>query len=913
MGRRPARGGPGNEKDTMRTAEIRQRWLDYFATKDHAVVPSVPLISPDPSILFTIAGMVPFIPYILGTQDAPWPTVASVQKCIRTNDIENVGRTTRHGTFFQMMGNFSFGDYFKEGAIELAWELLTTPQEQGGYGLDGDRLWVTIWDQDAESLDALTRVGVDRRHIVRLPREQIFWDTGQPGPAGPCAEWHYDRGPEFGPEAEGGTVDPGGDRYLEIWNLVFDQFLRGEGQGKDYPLLRELDQKAIDTGAGLERIAYLLQGKNNLYEIDEVFPVIERVQELTGRRYGAQAEDDVRMRVIADHVRSSLMLIGDGVVPSNEGRGYVLRRLVRRTVRSVRLLGVDEAALPHLLPVSRDAMSPSYPNVASDFDRISQVAYGEEDAFLRTLSAGTTILEGAVSKAKQQAGTSAPVLGGEQAFALHDTYGFPIDLTLEMAAEHGVSVDEQAFRTLMQAQRERARADALAKKTGHADVTAYQELHAALAGEGGRAVRFAGYTDTTTASHVVGLLVDGVPTPAATAPADVEVVLDVTPFYAEAGGQLADTGVIELEGGARIEVDDVQAPIKGLSVHRGRLVAGTATYGEAATATIDVARRQAIARAHTATHMVHKALREELGENATQAGSENAPSRLRFDFRSGAAVPAGSLGQIEGRVNERLQDDLEVTEAVMPIAEARALGAMALFGEKYGNEVRVVSIGGDWSRELCAGTHVRRSGELGLVTLLGESSIGSGVRRVDALVGAGAYGYQAKERALVGQLSGLLGARPDELAERVSSLLTRVKESDKELATLRQERLLARAGQLAQGAQQVGVTRVVTEDAGEVASPDELRSLVLDVRHRLGESSPAVVAVGGTSKGRPVVVVGTNAAAREAGARAGALVRVASGVLGGGGGGKDDLAQGGGTDASQLGAALSAVVEELRG
>jgi len=897
----------------MRTAEIRQRWLDYFASKDHAIAPSVPLISPDPSILFTIAGMVPFIPYILGTQDAPWPRVASVQKCIRTNDIENVGRTTRHGTFFQMMGNFSFGDYFKTGAIELAWEFLTAPQESGGLGLDGDRLWVTIWNEDAESADALVRVGVDPRHIVRLPREEIFWDTGQPGPAGPCAEWHYDRGPEFGPEAEGGTVDPGGDRYLEIWNLVFDQFVRGEGRGKDYPLLGELERKAIDTGAGLERIAYLLQGKNNLYETDEVFPVIQRAAELTGRRYGAGGEDDVRLRVIGDHVRSSLMLIGDGVSPSNEGRGYVLRRLVRRTVRSMRLLGVEEAALPELLPISRDLMSASYPEVARDFDRIAQIAYGEEDAFLRTLTAGTTIFEGAVTKAKASGGQGGVVLTGEQAFALHDTYGFPIDLTLEMAAEHGVSVDEQAFRTLMQAQRERARADALAKKTGHADTSAYQQLHQALSSENGGPVTFVGYTDTTAQARVVGLLVDGVPAPAATAPAHVQVVLDVTPFYAEAGGQLADTGTISLEGGGIVEVDDVQAPIKGLSVHHGRLVDGTLTLGDAGTATIDTARRRAIARAHTATHMVHKALREELGDTATQAGSENAPSRLRFDFRSGSGVPGSSLSQIEGRVNERLQDDLEVTDRVMAIDEARALGAMALFGEKYGNEVRVVSIGGDWSRELCAGTHVRRSGELGLVTLLGESSIGSGVRRVDALVGDSAYGYQAKERALVSQLSGLLGARPDELGDRVSSLLTRVRESEKQLAALRQAQLLAAAGTLAAGATQVGTALVVAHDAGEVAAPDDLRTLALDVRGRLGEASPAVVAVGGVAKGRPVVVVATNAAAREAGHRAGVLVRTASGVLGGGGGGKDDVAQGGGTDAGRLTEALEGVVAAVRG
>ena len=890
----------------MRTAEIRSRWLDYFAKHDHEIAPSVPLVSPDPSILFTIAGMVPFIPYIVGTQEAPWPRVASVQKCLRTNDIENVGRTTRHGTFFQMNGNFSFGDYFKEGAINYAWDLLTTSQAEGGYGLAGDRLWVTIWDEDAEALDALTRVGVDPRHIVRLPREENFWDTGRPGPAGPCAEFHYDRGPEFGPEAVGGTVDPGGDRYLEIWNLVFDQFLRGEGTGKDYPLIRELEQKSIDTGAGLERIAYLLQGKNNMYEIDEVFPLIERTQELTGRRYGAVDEDDVRMRVVADHVRSSLMLIGDGVRPGNDGRGYVLRRLIRRAVRSVRLLGVDEPALPYLLPVAKDAMAASYPELEQRFASISEVAYGEEEAFRRTLVAGTTILDTAVSKAKAAA-DGRPRLGGADAFALHDTYGFPIDLTLEMAAEQGVSVDEQGFRELMAEQRERARADALAKKAGHVDPAQYRELQTRLGGD----TLFLGYTDLTSEARVVGLLVDGQAVPTATAPAEVEVVLDRTPFYAEAGGQLADHGTISLRGGGIVAVDDVQAPVKGLVVHRGRLTEGTVTLDENGVAMIDVARRKAIAQAHSATHMVHKALHESLGDQATQAGSENAPSRLRFDFRHGSQVPASVLGEIEERVNGQLLENLDVSDEVMDIDDALASGAMALFGQKYGSRVRVVSIGGDWSKELCAGTHVPSTGHIGRVTLLGESSIGSGVRRVDALVGAGAYGFQAKEHVLVGQVTSMLGGRPEELPERVSSLMSRLKSAEKELATLRRQQLLAGAKQVADSAQDVAGTLVVVHDAGEVAG-DDLRTLALDVRGRLGDARPAVVAIAGTSNGRPSVVVATNAGARDQGLRAGQLVRGAAGRLGGGGGGKDDVAQGGGTEAAAVPAALEGIVADVR-
>ncbi|MFV2143001.1 MULTISPECIES: alanine--tRNA ligase [Isoptericola] len=898
----------------MRTAEIRKRWLDYFESKGHEIVPSVPLVSPDPTILFTIAGMVPFIPYILGTETPPWPRAASVQKCLRTNDIENVGHTTRHGTFFQMNGNFSFGDYFKREAVDFAWELLTSEQAAGGYGLDGDRLWVTIWEKDDEAYDALTKgVGIDPRHIVRLPREENFWDTGQPGPAGPCAEWHYDRGPAYGPEAVGGNVDPGGDRYLELWNLVFDQFVRGEGQGKDYPLLGELEHKSIDTGAGLERIAYLLQGKENLYEIDEVYPVIATVEELSGKRYNAADTpearlDDVRMRVVADHVRSALMVIGDGVSPSNEGRGYVLRRLIRRAVRSVRLLGVEDQALPALLPVSKDAMKASYPELETDFARISDVAYGEEDAFRRTLASGTTILDTAVSRAKQESDGGPAVLGGGEAFRLHDTYGFPIDLTLEMAAEQGVQVDEKAFRSLMAEQKQRARADALAKKTGHADLRAYEGLQKALAAP----VEFLGYTDVQAAVQVEGLLVDGVPEPTATAPADVEVVLDRTPFYAEAGGQLADQGTIALDSGAIVEVDDVQRPVAGLSVHRGRLVEGTVTLGDPGTATIDTERRVAISRAHSATHMIHKALHEMVGPDRTQAGSENAPSRIRFDFRSPSSVPSSVLSEIEQRVNTRLTENLEVTDATMSLSAARELGAMALFGEKYGDDVRVVSIGGDWSRELCGGTHVRATGELGRVALLGESSIGSGVRRVDALVGDGAYGFHAKEHALVGQLTGMLNARPDELTERVGSLVARLKETEKELAAMRQGQLLAAAGALASDAPRFGEVRVVAHDAGTVGTADDLRALALDVRGRLGDADPAVVAVAGVAADRPLVVVATNAGARDAGLRAGDFVKAAAKTLGGGGGGKPDLAQGGGSDASAVPAALEGVSAAVR-
>ena len=898
----------------MRTSEIRSRWLDFFASKDHEIRPSVPLISPDPSILFTVAGMVPFIPYILGTEPAPWPRAASVQKCIRTNDIDNVGRTTRHGTFFQMNGNFSFGDYFKEGAIQYAWELLTTPTSAGGYGLDGDRLWMTIWEKDEVSWDYLTKtIGVDPVHVQKLPFAEISWSTGQPGPAGACCEIHYDRGPAYGPDG-GPEADTAGDRFLEIWNLVFDEFVRGEGKGHDFELVGKLDRTAIDTGAGLERLAFLLQDKPNMYEIDEVYPVIAAAQEMSGRTYGLGAagpeagdayHDDVRMRVVADHVRSSLMLIGDGVRPGNDGRGYVLRRLIRRAVRSMRLLGVDSASLPTLLTVSKEAMKASYPELDTNWSTISEVAYAEEDAFRRTLTAGTTILDTAVAEAKNRSGR--PVLAGDRAFALHDTYGFPIDLTLEMAAEQGVEVDEDGFRVLMEEQRERARADSRAKKTGLSDVRVFHEIQKSM---GGPSI-FLGYTESAADAVVTGLLVDGGPQPVATAPAEVEVVLDRTPFYAEMGGQLADHGTIRLADGGVIEVLDVQAPVKGLFVHRGTLTEGTAAVGERAYAEIDAVRRLAIARAHTSTHMVYAGLRHVVSPDAPQAGSENSPARLRFDFRHSSAVSGTQMDDIESLVNDKVAEDLVVATEVMPLEEARRQGAIALFGEKYGKDVRVVTIGENFDKELCGGTHVPSTGHIGRIALLSEGSIGSGVRRIDALVADSAYRFQHKEHALVSQLSTLVGGRPEELPGRVESLMSRLKEAEKKLAAAQQAALASRAAEIAASATREGDFLLVTADVGAVGSADALRSLALDVRGRLADSEPVVVAVAGTAGDRPLVVATTNAAARAVGAKAGALVRTAAAVLGGGGGGKDDLAQGGGQDVRKIDAALAAIAGEL--
>ncbi len=887
----------------MQTAEIRRRWLSFFGDRGHTVVPSASLVSPDPSLLFTVAGMVPFIPYLTGRETPPYRRATSVQKCLRTNDIDEVGKTTRHGTFFQMNGNFSFGDYFKAEAIGFAWELLTSSQAAGGYGFDPETLWVTVYVDDDEAISLWQEIaGMPAERIQRRGRADNYWSTGQPGPAGPCSEIYVDRGPQYG--IEGGPVADE-DRYLEIWNLVFMQHERGAGTGKDdFPILGDLPSRNIDTGMGLERVAYLLQGVDNMYEIDEIRPVLDHAADMAGVTYGAPGGHvaDVRLRVIADHVRSSLMLIGDGVRPGNEGAGYVLRRLIRRAVRSMRLLGVDGPALPELLPVSMDRMRASYPELESDWSRISSIGFAEEEAFRRTLVAGTTILDTAVTRAKEQARSG---LSAASAFALHDTYGFPIDLTLEMAAEQGLRVDEDGFRRLMAEQRDRARADARAKRSGTVEPVVYREV---ADGVGGPVV-FTGYEATSGDATVSGLLVAGIGVGAADEGTDVEVVLNRTPFYAEGGGQLADTGTIRTASGAIVDVADVQSPIPGLIVHRGRVVSGQVMVADAVLAEVDLTRRRAISRAHTATHMVHKAIRDALGETATQAGSENSPGRFRFDFSSATAVPAVLLRDVEQQVNQVLADDLAVTADVMTQAEARSAGAMALFGEKYGDQVRVVSVG-EWARELCGGTHVARTSELGLVTLLGEASIGSGVRRIEALVGTQAYEHLAREHVLLGAVTDVLKVRAEDAPQRVGVLVSRLRDAEKELARLNGERVLAQAPQIASAADVIGVTKVVIGAVGAVTA-DDLRTLVLDVRNRLGDGS-AVVSLAATSDQRPVVVIATTDGARFAGLRAGDLVKVAAGVLGGGGGGKPDLAQGGGTDPSRIDEALDAVRAEIR-
>ncbi|TDW31449.1 alanine--tRNA ligase [Cryobacterium psychrophilum] len=879
----------------MQTADIRGRWLDFFADRGHTVVPSASLVSDDPTLLFTVAGMVPFVPYLTGLVPAPYKRATSVQKCIRTNDIEEVGKTPRHGTFFQMNGNFSFGDYFKEEAIGFAWELLTTQENQGGYGFRESDLWVTIYLDDDEAFRYWRAIGVPENRIQRLGMESNYWSTGQPGPAGPCSEIFFDRGPAYGADGGPATDD---DRYVEIWNLVFMQYLRGESTGKsNFEILGDLPKKNIDTGMGLERVAFLKQGVENMYEIDQVRPVLDRAAALSGRRYGADHDDDVRMRIVADHVRSSLMLMSDGVMPSNEGRGYILRRLLRRSVRAMRLLGVDSASLPELLPASRDAMMSSYPEVFTDFSRISQAAYSEEETFLRTLASGSAVLDLAVTKTKIANKTE---LAGPTAFLLHDTYGFPIEITLEIAEEAGLTVNRDAFDTLMTKQRTMAKADAKSKKTHLADLGVYSAFRAA-----GETV-FTGYNEMQHESSVLGLIVEGVSVTSAVAGETAEVILSETALWAESGGQDADAGLI-VGAGYELEVLDVQKPVKGLISHTVKVRSGEVGVGDQATSIVDPEWRRGARQAHSGTHVLHAALRQVLGPNAHQSGSYNKAGFFRLDFSWNQPLSLATRSEIEEISNNAIRDNLPVTTRELPLAEAKALGAMALFGEKYGDRVRVVDIGGPWSRELCAGTHVSSSAEIGMINLTSEASVGSTNRRVEALVGLEAFRDLATERALVSQLTASLKTPRENLPERITELVQNLKTAEKKIAAFESRALTERVPALVAAQTRAGTVTLVAKDLGVLNSSDDVRMLVTATRERLG-ADPAVVALAATVGDKPVVIVATNQAARDAGHKAGALAKQVAGILGGGGGGKDDLAQGGGVNTEAIPVALTAVL-----
>jgi len=890
----------------MDSADIRSRWLNFFESNNslnlkHTVVPSASLIADDPNLLLVNAGMVPFKPYFLGEVKAPYKRATSVQKCVRTLDIDEVGKTTRHASFFQMCGNFSFGDYFKEGAIALAWELLTKSVSDGGYGFAEEKLWVTVYQDDDEGAEIWEKqVGVPKNRIQRRGMADNFWSMGVPGPCGPCSEIYFDRGSAYG--KEGGPIADE-DRYLEIWNLVFMQNIRGEGGDKNsFPIVGELPAKNIDTGLGLERTAALLQGVDNIYEIDTTKIILDKASALTKVKYGKDESSDISLRVVADHARTAMMLIGDGVTPGNEGRGYVLRRMMRRTIRNMRLLGSQDLVMGELIKSSIKAMGAQYPELVSGSDRILAIAEAEEDSFIQTLKSGTTIFDLAADQLKSEKSKS---LSADTAFKLHDTYGFPFDLTLEMAREQGLGVDEVGFRKLMNEQRDRAKADAKAKKSGHTDLTEYRGIV-----DKSGASKFVGYENISAEAKLTGLLVDGKSVKEASAGADIEITLDRTPFYAEGGGQLADGGKIKLANGAVIEIEDVQSPVPGLIVHRGRIISGVVKNGEQAVADIDLERRLAISRAHTATHMVHKAFREALGETATQAGSENAPGRFRFDFPSTSAVPISVLNDVESRVNELLISDLQVHSEVMSQDAAKAIGAMALFGEKYGDQVRVVSVG-DWAKELCGGTHVMRSGQLGLVKLLSESSIGAGVRRVEALVGYDAYQYLAREHVLLNSLTEIIkGSRAEELPQRISELVEKMKGMEKELSGVRSAKAMAAAGELLKKVKPIGSVNLIIDQLADEIAVDDMRSISTDLR---GKLKAGIVVLATIAAGKPLIVAAVSPEAIKLGVKAGELIKTGSTVLGGGGGSKDDFAQGGGVDSGAIVKAFAEITKVING
>ena len=881
----------------MESAEIRTRFLRYFAERGHQVLPSASLLLDDPTLLFVNAGMVPFKPYFLGEVPPPYPRATSVQKCVRTQDIEEVGKTTRHASFFQMAGNFSFGDYFTSEAIPFAWELLTSSVSDGGYGFAEDRLWVTVYDSDDEAADIWHDVvGVPRERIQRRGAMDNYWSMGVPGPGGPCSEIYFDRGAAFGREG-GPVVDE--DRYLEVWNLVFMQEELSEVRSKeDFDVVRPLPAKNIDTGMGLERMAALLQGVDNIYEIDTSRRILDRASALTQVAYGSSSTSDVALRVIADHSRTCAFLISDGVIPGNEGRGYVLRRLMRRVIRNMRILGCEAPSIGDLMETTILTMAPQYPELNDEAGRIRSVSEQEEGAFLQTLRTGTQIFDLAAAEVRSN---GAGVLPGEQAFALHDTYGFPFDLTLEMAREEGIEVDEPGFRRLMSEQRERAKADARTRKAGVTPVVAYREIL-----ETGGTSGFTGYVDVSTEGVVTGILRDGLVVPVAREGDHVDIVLNRTPFYAESGGQLGDHGRILGLPGCAVDVYDVQSPVPGLVIHRATVASGELATGDEVISHVDVERRRAISRAHTATHLVHRAFREFLGDTATQMGSENAPGRLRFDFPSNGPVGDAVLSDVEARVNDILSADLEVMAQVMTLDEARAFGATALFGEKYGNEVRVISVG-DWAHELCGGTHAQRSGQLGVVSFLSEGSIGAGVRRVEALVGVDAYRHLAREHVLIDRLSALVKARPEELPDRIESLLARMKETERDLQKFKSAQLTSSVDGVIGEGRDIGPFRLWTYRAPEGVSAGDLRELALRGR-ATARPDMGVGMVGATVvDGRAALISVVNPRAQELGLTARALLDAALPAIDGRGGGKDDIAQGGGPRPDGLDEAFGAV------
>ncbi|TYK52283.1 alanine--tRNA ligase [Actinomadura decatromicini] len=867
----------------MRSADIRSAFLDFFQDRDHRVVPSSPLIPSDPTLLLANAGMNQFKPYFLGETAPEHSRAVSVQKCARTSDIENVGRTTRHATFFEMLGNFSFGDYFKAEAISWAWELFTRH-----YNLDPERLWVTVYLDDDEAARIWRRVGVPASRIQRLGMEDNYWSMGVPGPCGPSSELHYDRGPSFGREG-GPAVD--GERYQELWNLVFMQNLRGEGTGKGgYPILGELPAKNIDTGLGLDRLATVLQDVDTVCETDLLAPTFRLVQEMAGREYPGRdgSDESTSFRIVAEHSRSVAFLIADGVLPARDGRGYVLRRLMRRAVRHARRLGIDEPVLPELTASVVGNLGKTWPELARQEDLIRQVVSAEEEGFERTLRQGSQLLDAAIARASS-------TISGRTAFELHDTYGFPIDLTVDAARSAGLTVDETEFAELLEDQRRQAqragrgrKGDAVARADAYRRSTAQHGL-----------TDFVGHSATKAETNVLALLDSHGPLQSAAEGDEVELILTRTPFYAESGGQVGDTGVVRTSS-ATLRVLDTRLGLDGLHVHTVRVLDGEVRPGTAAEAVVDADRRAATARSHSATHVLHAMLRRHLGDHAAQRGSRVEPGRLRFDF---AHFSSFDTEPVQTLVNEYLLDDPDVRVWEASRAEAEAAGAYALFGEKYGDSVRIVDIG-DASRELCGGTHVGHGSQAGPVHIVGESSIGTGLRRIEALTGADALRHYDHQQALLTELAELLNVRPDQAPEKLRQRLETLAETQRHLETLHRASLDAHAERLASQAAPVPGGWLLARSIPSLTSTD-LRTVATGVLTRRGPRG--IVILGTTTEGKAALVAATNTTiqARD-------VLSTAAREVGGGAGGKGPLANAGGRHPDRLPQALNTAATEAR-
>ena len=876
----------------MRSADIRKTFFDYFTSRGHTRVPSSPLVPDDPTLLLANAGMNQFKPYFLGEVPAPYPRAVSVQKCARTSDIDNVGKTTRHATFFEMLGNFSFGDYFKADVIRYAWELLTEH-----YRLDPDKLWITVYQDDDEALDLWRQVGVPAERIQRLGMDDNFWSMGVPGPCGPCSEVCYDRGPAFGPA---GGPEANGERYLEIWNLVFMQNLRGDsaGGGKgDFPIVGELPNKSIDTGLGLDRIAAILQGVDTVCETDLLSPTLATVERLVGRRFPGRngGDESVSFQVVTEHARSTAFLIADGVLPSNEGRGYVLRRLMRRAIRHARSLGIDRPVLAEVVGSVIDNLGDDWPELRNQRELITAVVTREEETFGATLRQGTRLLDAAIARTRTSGDSQ---LAGETAFELHDTYGFPIELTLEAAHAAGLSVDQDRYAALLDEQRRRA------KKSGKAQTGAAmrrQESYRAILAAHGR-TDFVGYTDITADTELLALLSDGEPTPAAREGQQVEVVIGRSPFYAESGGQVGDTGTLTTSDGTTIEINDTRYGLDGFQVLSGQITSGEAHPGQAAYAVVDAPRRAAIARSHSATHVLHAMLRRSLGEHARQQGSLVAPGRLRFDFAHFAPVDPTHLHTIGALVNDYLLDDPDVRVWHATRAEAEAAGATAFFGDKYGDQVRIVDIG-DASRELCGGTHIGHGAQTGPVLILGESSIGAGLRRIEALTGRDALHHADHERRLLEEVTHQLGSRSDGVITTLTKRLAALANAERALAEHRQRELEALATALARQRRDLDGGTLVAALVSDVTAA-ELRTIAAAVLHRMPDNTPVGVVLASTSDGKAHLASAINSQLHDQGAQARHILTEAATTIGGGAGGTGPIATAGGRNTTTLSTAL---------